>query len=144
ANNTRSSQENSESISAEISVYDRMIPHRSTVPANAGDVVQLFVRELDRTHGSDRMAVVMLHGRSIPALAGFDLNPEYSWAQDLPKHGFDVFVMDLQGSGRSPRPKMDDACNANPIQHNLLIPNPLPQNCAPNYTSQLNNSKSDW
>jgi pimeloyl-ACP methyl ester carboxylesterase len=39
---------------------------------------------------------------------------------------------------------MADACNANPIQHSLLIPNPLPQDCPPNYTFQLNNSKSDW
>jgi pimeloyl-ACP methyl ester carboxylesterase len=145
ANTARGSYEYTEITAADMpNVRDWLVPHRSTVPANSGDPVQLFVRELDGTHGSDRKAVLMLHGRSIPALAGFDLNREYSWAQNLAGQGFDVFVMDLQGSGRSPRPKMDDACNANPIQHSLLIPNPLRKDIPPNYTSQLNNSKSDW
>jgi hypothetical protein len=39
---------------------------------------------------------------------------------------------------------MDDACNANPAQQNLLIPSPLPASCSPVYTYQLNNSQSDW
>ena len=134
---------------------DHMVPHVSTVPANKGEQVKLFVRERDGTHvdsstfidsgSAQRRAVLMLHGRSIPALAGFDLDhDQYSWAGDLEQAGFDVFVMDLQGSGRSPRPKMDDACNANPAQQSFLIPNPLSAACSPNYTSQLNNSQSDW
>jgi pimeloyl-ACP methyl ester carboxylesterase len=92
-----------------------------------------------------RTAVLMLHGRSTPALAGFDLDyKQYSWAGDLAQNGFDVFVMELQGSGRSPRPKMDDPCNANPAQQGVLIPDPLSAPCSPDYTSQLNSSKSDW
>jgi hypothetical protein len=55
-----------------------------------------------------------------------------------------LLVMDLQGSGRSPRPKMDDPCNANPAQQTYLIPNPLSEPCDPAYPSQLNNSQSDW
>jgi len=45
--------------------------------------------------------------------------------------GFDVFVMELQGSGRSPRPKIDDPCNANPAQQGVLIPDPLSAPCSP-------------
>jgi len=88
-----------------------MVLHVSTVPANKGEKVHLFVRERDSTPpgAPSRRAVLMLHGRTVPALPGFDLDHEqYSWAGDLAQKGFDVFVMDLQGSGRSPRPKMDD------------------------------------
>ncbi|MFI9365545.1 alpha/beta hydrolase [Kitasatospora sp. NPDC053057] len=109
--------------------------------------VALFVREYDGTrphHPTE--AVLMLHGRSAPGLAGFDLPyGDYSWAQALAQAGYDVFVMDLQGSGRSPRPKMDDPCNADPAkQRAALVPNPLADVCTPNYARQLNNSLSDW
>ncbi|MFC9544183.1 alpha/beta fold hydrolase [Streptomyces sp. NPDC056956] len=78
--------------------------------------IDLFVREYDGHTGppGGRRAVLMLHGRSVPVLAGFDLrHKSYSWADALAKAGYDVFLMDLQGSGRSPRPKMDDPCNVN-------------------------------
>ena len=128
---------------------DLMVPHNSTVPANVNEPVQLIVRERDGTPPGAppdrRRAVLMLHGRSVPALAGFDLDyRQYNWAADLAQKGFDVFVMDLQGSGRSPRPKMDDPCNANPALQGVLIPNPLSAPCSASYQFQLNNSKSDW
>ncbi len=69
----------------------------------------------------------MLHGRSVPALAGFDLQyKKYSWAEELAKKDFDVFVMELQGSGLSTRPKMDDHKNVSPApaQRALLSPHP--------------------
>ena len=67
---------------------DLMVPHNSTVPANVNEPVQLFVRERDGTPPGappDRpRAVLMLHGRSVPALAGFDLDHrQYNWAADL-------------------------------------------------------------
>src|SRR6266498_1993091 len=141
---------------------DLTVMHRSTVPANYNEDVKLFVREHDGTPpNKPRKAVLMLHGRSVPALAGFDLDTtstrsihgRYSWAAELAKVGFDVFVMDLQGSGRSradvvdgsPHLKMDDACNANPLQQTDLLvdPNgaPLPKACDPTYPYQLNNSQ---
>jgi pimeloyl-ACP methyl ester carboxylesterase len=139
---------------APIETTDHMVDHRSTVPANSmtvpansGHHVHLFVRERDGTPpgAPSRRTVLMLHGRSVPALPGFDLDHEqYSWAGDLAQKGFDVFVMDLQGSGRSPRPEMDDPCNANPAQQTYLIPNPLSEPCNPAYPFQLNNSQSDW
>ncbi|MDX3118413.1 hypothetical protein PV461_34335, partial [Streptomyces scabiei] len=103
---------------------DHFVAHVSTIPANTGQNVKLFVREYDGTKpGHTPQPVLMLHGRSVPAVAGFDLvlppgaggaPTRYSWAQDLADDGYDVFLMDLQGSGRSPRPQMDNPCNANP------------------------------
>ncbi|MGW2254952.1 alpha/beta hydrolase [Kitasatospora sp. NPDC001660] len=138
---------------------DHLVPHTSSIPANNGTRVELFVREYDGTEPNHpRKPVLMLHGRSVPALAGFDLtldpaggsggpDTRYSWALALADHGFDVFVMDLQGSGRSPRPTMDDPCNANPAQQEgILVPNPLDGKCPqpPPYPHQLGNSNSEW
>ncbi|MFF3654687.1 alpha/beta fold hydrolase [Streptomyces olivochromogenes] len=106
------------------------------------------MRERDGTppgHLDERTAVLMLHGRSVPVLAGFDLDfKSYSWADVLAKAGYDVFMMDLQGSGLSPRPKMDDPRNVNPAQQNLLKPRPPGFTPGPpNYPFQLTNSNSD-
>ncbi|MFG2472804.1 alpha/beta fold hydrolase [Streptomyces canus] len=131
-----------------IKVFDHPVGHTSTVPATAGQKVVLFVRERDGHSGPPgaRKAVLMLHGRSVPVLAGFDLQyKSYSWADALAKQGYDVFMMDLQGSGRSPRPRMEDPCNVNPALHKtLLTPNPLSGQRTPSYPFQLNNSQSDW
>lgn len=132
-----------------VEVHNHAIPHKSTVPgANEGEQVQLFVRERDGTppgHADERTAVLMLHGRSIPVLPGFDLEyKSYSWADALAKAGYDVFMIDLQGSGLSPRPKMDDPRNVNPAQQHLLKPRPPGFTPGPpNYPFQLTNSNSD-
>ena len=130
---------------------DHFVPHTSTVPANAGDVVQLFVRERFRRDDDDgeprepRKAILMVHGASVPVLPGMDLrHDDYSWAFWLAKAGFDVFMLDFQGSGLSPRPMMGDPCNANPLQQGTLIPNPLSASCPATYPAQLINSGSDW
>ncbi|WP_137992679.1 alpha/beta fold hydrolase [Streptomyces vilmorinianum] len=133
---------------AAIITKDHEVPHKSTVPANQDDIVKLFVRERDGTplgHLPERKAVLMLHGRSVPALAAFDLQyGSYSWGEHLAKAGYDVFMMDLQGSGRSPRPMMDDPRNANPANQSLLKPRPPGFTPGPpNYAFQLNNSYSD-
>lgn len=129
---------------------DHYVEHTSTMPANVDDLVQLFVRRRNGTpDGEQSRPVLMLHGRSVPALAGFDLQyKKYSWAEALAKKNYDVFVMELQGSGLSTRPKMDDWRNVQPTeaQRRLLVPHP---NAAtdltpPVYPFQLNNSKSDW
>ncbi|MET7981710.1 alpha/beta fold hydrolase [Streptomyces sp. NPDC005281] len=87
----------------------------------------------------------MLHGRSVPVLASFDLQYRtYSWAEALAQAGYDVFMMDLQGSGLSPRPEMDSPCNLSKTDQELLTPRPpgfTP--CSPIYPYQLNNSDSD-
>ncbi|MET9855074.1 alpha/beta fold hydrolase [Streptomyces sp. NPDC006450] len=129
---------------------DYYVDHDSTMPANKGEPVKLFVRRRNGTpEGGTSRPVLMLHGRSVPALAGFDLQyKKYSWAEALAKKGYDVFVMELQGSGLSTRPMMGDWWNVQPTeaQRKLLVPHP---NAAvdmkpPTYAFQLNNSGSDW
>ncbi|MFF5937177.1 alpha/beta fold hydrolase [Streptomyces sp. NPDC012508] len=127
---------------------DHPVPHKSTVPANKDEMVNLFVREkYDTSPGQnpERKVVLMLHGRSVPVLAGFDLqHASYSWAEALAKAGHDVFMMDLQGSGRSPRPRMDDPRNCSQANQALVKPRPPGFTPGPaTYAFQLNNSDSD-
>lgn len=129
---------------------DCWIDHCSTIPANKDQPVKLFVRwhKPELSHGARRRPVVMVHGRSIPGLVAFDLGEgqpgyydDYSWSRELAKDGYDVFIMDLQGIGRSTRPSvMNEKCNINPAQQPIV----LPQSCQPTYPCQLSNSQSDW
>ncbi|MEU4462282.1 alpha/beta fold hydrolase [Streptomyces sp. NPDC024017] len=134
------------------------VKHRSTIPANAGIEIELFVREYKAAESDGTpKPVLMLHGRSVPALPGFDLvlpphgssphpDTSFSWAQALADRGYNVYIMDLQGSGLSPRPEMHDPCNANPAQRGLLKTNPGTGECdsVANYAYQLGNSMSEW
>lgn len=86
---------------------DHQIKHKSTIPANAGDQINLFVREYKAAgSGGTPKPVLMLHGRSVPALPGFDLvlpapgssshpDTRYSWAQALAGKGkgYDVYIV---------------------------------------------------
>jgi len=141
-----------------IVTIDQQVPHTSTLPANTGARVNLFVRERFAVNKTPSKAVLMVHGRSVPALAGFDLQyKHYSWALELAKAGFDVFVVDLQGNGRSPISEhgtrdfapMQDPCNVSNFapdfqQPRLLIPNPLSAPCPPSYPFRLVPSNSEW
>lgn len=125
---------------------DHPIPWTSTIPANKDKPATLFVRERNGTKpNKPREPVLMLHGRSVPALAGFDLQyGKYSWADFLADAGYDVFVMDLQGSGRSTRPEMEDPRNVNPAQRPLLADHPGGVSGPVQYPFQLDNSQSNW
>jgi pimeloyl-ACP methyl ester carboxylesterase len=134
---------------ATVLTIDHLVPHVSTVPANANEEVDLFVRERVRSDdhgGKPRKAVLMIHGASVPVLPGMDLRHDhYDWALWLAQAGgFDVFMLDFQGSGLSPRPKMNDPCNVPLDQQSILIPNPLFATCPPSFPFQLTNSQSDW
>ncbi len=134
---------------AELETVDYFVPHISTVPANEGEEVELFVRERflrgeEKNNGKfhkDKCrrkgpVVLMVHGAYIPSVACYDLDfADYSWMSFLAENCFDVFTMDLQGYGRSTRPKMDDPCNASLAdQKQFLIPNPLKTTCPPSYS----------
>lgn len=133
--------------SSGVITIDHAVPHISTLQANIGEQVRLFVRERVRgdVENRPREAVLFIHGRSVPVLSVAELRHEdYDWAGWLAQSGgFDVFMLDFQGSGRSPRPKMDDPCNAPIAQQALLIPNPLAASCPHSYPFTLNTSGTD-
>jgi pimeloyl-ACP methyl ester carboxylesterase len=126
---------------------DHPVPHISSVAANSGELVHLFVRE--RVRGDiatrPRPAVLMIHGRSIPVLSVYELRyDDYDWAGWLARAGgADVFMLDFQGSGRSRQSTMDDPCNVPTAQQGILIPNPLSARCPHSYPFTLNTSASD-
>ncbi len=133
---------------AAVTTTDHWVTHKSTLSATKDQQVELFVREHDGTPPgppSARKVVLMLHGRSVPVLAGFDLqHSSYGWAEAVAQAGYDVFMMDLQGSGRSPRPRMEDPCNANPALHTtVLTPNPLSGPRTPSYPFPLTNNQCE-
>lgn len=127
---------------------DHFVPHESTVPANAGQKVKLFVRERvarGRDRPPTRGVVLFVPGCCTPVVPGFDLRfQDYSWMGYLAEVGFDVFALDPTGFGLSPRPTMDDPCNVDPAQQHLLVPNPLSSPCEPTYPFRLATSQSDW
>jgi hypothetical protein len=82
-----------------VGTRDFYVPHVSTVDFNAGETVNLFVRE--RSCGGninkdqhDGPAVLLIQGRSAYAIPSYDLQfKDYSWMAFLAKRGFDVYAM---------------------------------------------------
>jgi pimeloyl-ACP methyl ester carboxylesterase len=123
----------------EITREDILVPHVLTVPANAGQRVGIFVRHVRRAApGPTNGPVLFTNGGSISTLAVLDLDYKtYSIAAALARDGFDVYLMDHTGYGRSPRPMMDNPCNVDPSQQQWLIPKPLAAPCNPSYAHHL-------
>src|SRR5215831_13992719 len=72
--------------------------------------VRLFVREV-RLGNTSRIGrpILLLHGARVSGVASFDLPvPGGSLAADLARLGFDAYVMDVRGYGRSTRPREMD------------------------------------
>ena len=147
----------------DLATVDYLVPHISTVPANAGRRVELFLR-LKAQRFSVRapgqpgpQVVLMISGAGVSAVPAFDLpfssapipwtasGPSNSWMEYLANLGFVVYAMDLTGYGLSPRPTMENPCNAPMWEQQLyLVPNPLAQPCALAYPYQLTSILSDW
>ncbi|MCB1541908.1 MAG: alpha/beta fold hydrolase, partial [Rhodoblastus sp.] len=79
---------------------------RTPLP-NAGlNVYMRNKRRADIAAFGPERTLLMVHGATYPASAVFDLPIEgASWMDHLANAGFDVWVMDLPGYGRSDRPK---------------------------------------
>ena len=140
------------SAQEKIHTIDRLVAHVSTVPAIAGKPIDLFVREklpdsiFKRADGKAPAGkvVLMVHGGYSPATLAFDVPfKNYSWMDYLAQRGYDVFAMDMTGYGRSGRPMMDDPCNLDPKQQDLLVPKNLPAKCENKYKFELVNSDSE-
>jgi pimeloyl-ACP methyl ester carboxylesterase len=127
---------------------DRWVPHVSTVHANRGETVELFLREkaLASTLGGDAPRVVlMVHGGFAPSIAAYDLQyRDYSFMAALAHAGYDVFAMSHQGYAPSPRPHMDDPCNVDAQFQPLLVPHVLKERCPPRYPYKLVSSRTEW
>ena len=123
----------------DITREDILVPHVSTVPANAGQSVGISVRHVTRKDRQPTRGPVLFTNTGFTSsLTMFDLDHKtYSVAAALAEQGFDVYLMDHTGFGRSPHPTMDDPCNVDPAQQQLLIPNPLSAPCSASYPHHL-------
>jgi pimeloyl-ACP methyl ester carboxylesterase len=95
-----------------------LITHETYVPSSLAGV-SLFVREKHQagmTNFSAGRTVLFVHGATYPAETAFDLNLDgFSWMDFIASRGFDVFLLDVRGYGRSTRPPaMDAPAEANP------------------------------
>jgi pimeloyl-ACP methyl ester carboxylesterase len=81
--------------------------------------VQIFVRNkrpADMTAFRPERTVLFVHGSTYPAHTAFDLAlGGMSWMDYIAAHGYDVYLLDLRGYGKSTRPKeMSEKPEANP------------------------------
>jgi pimeloyl-ACP methyl ester carboxylesterase len=81
--------------------------------------IRLFVRNkrpVDMKTFSAERTLVYVHGATYPATTAFDLPlGGYSWMDFIARRGFDVYLLDLRGYGRSTRPpEMEQAAQDNP------------------------------
>lgn len=65
---------------------------------------------------TDRPALLMIHGQSLPSPVCFDFPlPDYSWMESIAARGYDVFALTLRGYGLSSRPpEMDHEPGSSP------------------------------
>ena len=101
----------------------------STLPHYSGLSAQLDVHEVspaDREPGSPVQAAILVHGRSIDAVTGFDLQYEdYSLQESMARAGISTFSVNFLGWGLSTHFGLDDPRNASLAdQSSYLIPNP--------------------
>src|SRR5579872_3208394 len=131
---------------------DHYVQVHSTVPAIAGQLTEIYVREVVEAGtvlrggpAADRVAL-FIHGAGTPAEVSFDVPyQDYSWMAYLAHAGFDVFSMDMTGYGRSTRPAaMNDPCNLTKEQQGLFVPALIPAVCAATYAQQMTTLASDW
>lgn len=81
--------------------------------------IDLFIRNKrprDMSEFSTGRTVLFVHGATYPASTSFDLALDgRSWMDHIAERGFDVYLLDLRGYGRSSRPpEMDAPAEQNP------------------------------
>lgn len=88
------------------------------VPASDSGI-EIYVRNkhpADMTAFRPERTLLFVHGSTYPASTSFDLKlADTSWMEYIAARGYDVYLLDLRGYGRSTRPKeMDEDPKANP------------------------------
>ena len=83
--------------------------------------IEIYVRNkrpLGMIEFRPQHTVLFVHGTTYPAYAAFDLRlGDYSWMEYIASRGYDVYLLDVRGYGKSTRPKemAEDAKNNPPI-----------------------------
>ncbi len=96
----------------------KLITNESFIPSAMPDV-SIYVRNkhpAGMTHFTPERTVLFVHGATYPAETAFDLRLDgFSWMEYIARRGFDVYLLDVRGYGRSTRPPaMDAKAGANP------------------------------
>ena len=105
------------SLAAAAAEPPKLVTEEFMVPAKDPGI-QLYVRnkhpEGISQYGPER-TLLFVHGSTYPAETAFDLPLDgMSWMDFIARHGFDVYLVDVRGYGRSTRPKeMDQPPEAN-------------------------------
>src|ERR1700692_3781958 len=124
---------------------DHYVQVHSAVPAIAGQLTQIYVREVVEAGtvlrggpATDRVAL-FIHGAGTPAEVSFDVPyQDYSWVAYLAHAGFDASARDMTGYARSTRPAaMNDPCNLSPQQQALFVPALIAAPCSASYPRQM-------
>ena len=97
----------------------KIVMQEFTVPAKDDPAIQIYVRN-KHPDGMAQFApdrtLIFVHGATYPAETAFDLPLDgQSWMDFIASRGFDVYLLDVRGYGKSTRPKeMDEPADANP------------------------------
>jgi pimeloyl-ACP methyl ester carboxylesterase len=91
---------------------NKLITHEAMVPS--GDPgISIYVRNkhpAGMTRFTPERTVLFVHGATYPAETAFDLRLDgFSWMEFIARRGFDVYLLDVRGYGRSTRPPQMDA-----------------------------------
>jgi pimeloyl-ACP methyl ester carboxylesterase len=94
----------------------KLVMDEMMVPSEPG--IEIYVRNkrpADMTAFRPERTLLFVHGATYPAHTSFDLKLDgLSWMEYIAARGYDVYLLDIRGYGRSTRPKeMDDKPEAN-------------------------------
>ncbi len=95
-----------------------LVTEEHMVPASDAGI-QIYVRNkrpADMTSFRPERTLVFVHGATYPAHTSFDLKLDnLSWMEYIAGRGYDVYLLDLRGYGKSTRPpEMEQDAKANP------------------------------
>src|SRR5690242_12686940 len=93
--------------SAALAQTPRLVTEEMMVPSEPGiDIYVRNKRPADMTAFRPERTVLYVHGATYPASTAFDLQlGGMSWMDYIAARGYDVYLLDLRGYGKSTRPK---------------------------------------